>query len=70
MKRDIQTGLTDRMVQQRHVGGFHVFLVCGVWFYLKDLRFFPNSPIDWLQLSRFHLKTETESSLRNVLCFK
>jgi hypothetical protein len=25
------------------------------------------SPIDWAQLSRFHLKTETESSLRNVV---
>jgi hypothetical protein len=23
--------------------------------------------IDWAQLSRFHLKTETESSLRNVV---
>jgi hypothetical protein len=26
-----------------------------------------TSSIDWAQLSRFHLKTETESSLRNVV---
>jgi hypothetical protein len=26
-----------------------------------------TSSIDWTQLSRFHLKTETESSLRNVV---
>jgi hypothetical protein len=29
-----------------------------------------NSSIDWDQLCRFHLKTETKSSLRNVVCFK
>jgi hypothetical protein len=28
-----------------------------------------TSSIDWDQLSMFHLKTETESSLRNVVCF-
>jgi hypothetical protein len=26
-----------------------------------------TSSIDWAQLSRFYLKTETESSLRNVV---
>jgi hypothetical protein len=26
-----------------------------------------TSSIDWAQLSRFHMKTETESSLRNVV---
>jgi hypothetical protein len=26
--------------------------------------------IDWAQLSTFHMKTETESALRNVVCFK
>jgi hypothetical protein len=26
--------------------------------------------LDWAQLSRFHLKTEAESSLRNAMCFK
>jgi hypothetical protein len=26
--------------------------------------------IDWAQPSGFHLNTETESSLRNVVCFK
>jgi hypothetical protein len=26
----------------RDVGGFLVFLVCGVWFNLQDLSFFPT----------------------------
>jgi hypothetical protein len=39
--RDVQVGSTDGMVQQRHVGGFLVFPVCGVWFNLQDLRFIP-----------------------------
>jgi hypothetical protein len=30
----------------------------------------PTSSIDWAQLSRFYLKTETESSLRNVVFSK
>jgi hypothetical protein len=29
-----------------------------------------TSSIDWTQLSRFYLKTETESSLRNVILNK
>jgi hypothetical protein len=29
-----------------------------------------TSSIDWAQLSRFYLKTETECSLRNVVCWK
>jgi hypothetical protein len=29
-----------------------------------------TSSIDWGQLSRFHMKTETQPSLRNVVCFK
>jgi hypothetical protein len=29
-----------------------------------------GSYVDWAQLSSFHLKTETESSLRNVVSFK
>jgi hypothetical protein len=29
-----------------------------------------DSSIDWVQLIRFHLKTETESCLRNVVCLK
>jgi hypothetical protein len=28
-----------------------------------------TSSIDWAELSRFHLKTEIESSLRNVVVF-
>jgi hypothetical protein len=27
-----------------------------------------TSSVNWAQLSRYHLKTETESSLRNVMC--
>jgi hypothetical protein len=40
--RDIQAGLTDRMVQQRHVGGFLVFPVRGVGLNPQDLRFIPT----------------------------
>jgi hypothetical protein len=29
-----------------------------------------TSSIDWAQLSRFHLETEAEFSLRSVVCFK
>jgi hypothetical protein len=29
-----------------------------------------SNSVDWAQLSSFHLKTETESSLRNVVSFK
>jgi hypothetical protein len=32
--------------------------------------FLGTSSIDWAQLSRFYLKTETQSSLRNDVCFK
>jgi hypothetical protein len=35
-------GLTERIIYQRHVGGFLVFPVCGVWVNLQDLRFFPT----------------------------
>jgi hypothetical protein len=47
--------------------------------YLKTILFiFQNttspeigiSSIDWSQLNRFYLKTETESSLRNVVIWK
>jgi hypothetical protein len=31
-RRDVQAGLTDRVVSERHLGGFLVFPVCGVWF--------------------------------------
>jgi hypothetical protein len=33
----------------------------------KDREIGTNS-IDWAQLSRFYLKTETESSIRNAVC--
>jgi hypothetical protein len=35
--------LTDRMVRQIHVSGFHVvFRAFDVWFSLQDLLFFPT----------------------------
>jgi hypothetical protein len=40
-------------------------------FYLKHMfRRIVTSSIDWIQLSMFHLKTETESNFRNVVCFQ
>jgi hypothetical protein len=30
--RDVQAGLTDRMVYQRHMRGLFVFYVGGIWF--------------------------------------
>jgi hypothetical protein len=39
---DVQTGLTDQMVYQRHVVGFLGLPVCGIWFNLQDLRFIPE----------------------------
>jgi hypothetical protein len=43
----------------------------GTWAKLTELvpvvRRQELSSVDWAQLSRYHLKTETESSLRNVL---
>jgi hypothetical protein len=40
--RDVHAGLADRLVYQRHVGGFLVFPVCGVWFNPQDLLFIPT----------------------------
>jgi hypothetical protein len=51
-------------------------MVCGVlglytpfwcWYKCPETE---TSSIDWVQLSRFYLKTETESSLRNVVLNK
>lgn len=39
---DVQTGLTDQMSHQRHVGTVFVFLVGGVQFNLLDLCSFPK----------------------------
>jgi hypothetical protein len=41
-------------------------------FFKKPQRFgeIGASSIYWIQLSRFYLRTETESSLRNVVVFK
>jgi hypothetical protein len=39
---DVQAGVTDQMIYQRHMGRFLVFPVGGVQFSLKDLHFFPT----------------------------
>jgi hypothetical protein len=39
---DVQAGLTHRMIYQRHVDGFGVFPLCGVWFSLQDLPSIPT----------------------------
>jgi hypothetical protein len=49
--------------------------LCCAWFVYPTMCccWWPEigtSSVDWAQLSRFHLKTETESSFRNVVCFK
>jgi hypothetical protein len=46
--------------------------LCCAWlvypiFMLYRCSEIEGSSIDWAQLSRFHLKTETESSLRNFV---
>jgi hypothetical protein len=46
--------------------------LCCAWLVYPVLRWYRcpeigTSSIDWVQLSRFHLKTETESSLRNAV---
>jgi hypothetical protein len=42
MGETTKLGLTDRMVYHRHVSGFLVYPVCGVWFNLQNLSFFPT----------------------------
>jgi hypothetical protein len=42
--------------------------LCCAWF-IYTLSYVDSS-IDWAQFSRFHLKTEIESSLRNVVLNK
>jgi hypothetical protein len=49
--------------------------LCCAWFIYSILCWcrcpeIRSSSIDWAQLSRFYLKTETEFSLRNAVCFK
>jgi hypothetical protein len=49
--------------------------LCCAWFIYPILCWcwclaVGTSSISWAQLSRFNLKTETESSLQKVLCFK
>jgi hypothetical protein len=46
--RHIHTGLTDWMVQQRHVGGFLAFPACDVGLNLQDLYFIPTYFVTFL----------------------
>jgi hypothetical protein len=43
-----------------------IYLI-SCWCWCKEMW---TSAIDWAQLNSFHLRTETETSLRNVLCSK
>jgi hypothetical protein len=43
---------------------FGLYTPAWGWYRCPEIE---TSSIDWAQLSRFYLKTETESSLRNVL---
>jgi hypothetical protein len=45
------------------------FCTLSMVLFLFKTRISATSPIDWAQLSRFHLKTESESSPRKVVCF-
>jgi hypothetical protein len=40
--------------------------------FIQNIQYFGNwtSSIDWVQLSRIHLKAETESSFQNIVCCK
>jgi hypothetical protein len=37
----MESVMTDRMVYQRHVGGFLIYPVCCVWFNLQNLPSIP-----------------------------
>jgi hypothetical protein len=48
--------------------------LCCAWLVFPTLHWcrcaeIGSSSIDWAQLNRFYLKTETESSLRDIVCF-
>jgi hypothetical protein len=47
-----------------------VYAVLGYISYLMLVLEVGTSSIGWAQLSRFHLKMETESSLKNIACFQ
>jgi hypothetical protein len=50
-------------------GLFCAWFICPLlcWYKCPEIG---TSSTDWAQLSRVYLKTEIESSLRNVACFK
>jgi hypothetical protein len=55
-------------VELHNLYKYHVFgHYPSSYLYLNTVLFIGTSSIDWAQLSRFYLKTETESSLRNVV---
>jgi hypothetical protein len=47
-------------------GEFISLVMTSIWFWYRCLEK-GTSSIDWAQLSKFYVKTETESSLRNVV---
>jgi hypothetical protein len=49
---------------------FVLFDLCTPYWSWHSCPEIGSSSIDWAQLSRFYLKTETESSLRNVVFWK
>jgi hypothetical protein len=46
---------------------FNNFFKCGRWFEKEESSELANSSVNLVQQSRFHLRTEAESSLRNVV---
>jgi hypothetical protein len=60
------------IIEVRYVNTISVFMDIihrPVFIYLFGPEIWTSS-IEWAQLSRFHLKTETESSPRNIVSFK
>jgi hypothetical protein len=39
---DVLAGLTDWIIHQNHLGWFHAFPACAIWFNLQDLYFIPT----------------------------
>jgi hypothetical protein len=68
----IQTSISKKLVKSFTTTITLSVTLCGIFRKNKMMDFGPErgtSSTDWAQLSRCHLKTETESSLRNVVGF-
>jgi hypothetical protein len=57
--RGVQEGFIDGMIYQRHVGGFLVFPVCGVWFNLQAFASFQHIlwPSSYAYLANFDVSS-------------